>query len=265
MKVLFFGDVVGKIGRRALQIIVSEMREELQPDIVVANVENLAHGTGITNRTLAEMKDAGIDCFTSGDHALDKPEGAEIIHDETVPLIGPGNYSEQAAGQGYYLFEKNGKKLLVINLIGQVFMKGEHGSPFHALEAILAEPVARQAHAILVDFHAEATSEKTAFGFFATGKVSAVLGTHTHVPTADAKILDGKTAYVSDVGMVGARDSVIGVGVEEAIERFLTDEKIRFVRPESGIAQINSVLITIDDETGAAQSIMRQDREVTVS
>ncbi len=246
MKILFFGDVVGKVGRQAVAKLLPEYKKKYHPDVIIANVENIAHGTGVTSRTLEEIKKAGVQFFTSGDHIFDKPEGEELVERKDMPLIRPANYPTEQAGQGYQVISVGAHKLAVINIIGQAFMKHEYASPFFALDEILQIEEVTQADAIFVDFHAEATSEKTAIGHYADGRVAAVVGTHTHVPTADCKTLPGGTAYVTDVGMCGAQDSVIGVEKESAVNRFINEEPSKFVRPESGIIQVNAVLIEVD-------------------
>ncbi|MDX9893663.1 MAG: TIGR00282 family metallophosphoesterase [Patescibacteria group bacterium] len=264
MKILFVGDVVGKIGRQAVAEILPKLREQYQIDLVILNAENSAHGAGITSRTINALRQSGADFFTSGNHVLSKPEAAELLTLAESVLIRPANYPTDTPGAGYKLVEVGSRSVLIVNLLGQVFMKEEVANPFKTLDEILAKVDAKNLAGIIVDFHAEATSEKNAFGWYAAGRVSAVLGSHTHVATADARILDGMTAYVSDAGMVGARDSVIGDSREPIINSFLTGAPIKIDIPESGPAIFNSVLVEIDPVTRQAKSIERLDRTVEV-
>jgi len=208
-KILFFGDIVGKIGRKAIKKVIGDYKKKYSPDFIIANAENLAHGTGATESTLNEMLEAGINFFTSGNHIWKKKEIISVFEEKRIPLIRPANYPEGAPGQGYQLVEVGTKKLLVVNLLGRVFMKEDMDCPFRKIDEILKKYSKENLSGIFVDFHAEVTSENVAFGFYVDGRVSAVVGTHTHIPTADNKILPQGTAYVTDVGMVGARDSVL--------------------------------------------------------
>jgi len=247
MKLLVFGDVVGKVGRHGVRKILTKFRAEYQPDFVLANAENLAHGTGITPKTIAELTEAGVDFFTSGNHVWDKQSGEELLQAPNPLVLRPYNYGPAKSGKGVAERTAGGKKLLIINLQAQVFMKDEVSNPFHALDEILTQYPAQNYDAIFVDFHGEATSEKVAFGYHCAGRVSAIVGTHTHVPTADARILEGGTAYITDLGMTGARDSVIGVEKSSVLPRFLKGEKSRFVYAEEGDCDVNAVLIEIGE------------------
>lgn len=264
MKILFFGDVIGKIGRRAVKLILPELIKEYQPDLVVANAENVAHGVGVTEKTLGELIEAGVQVFTSGNHVFSKPEAEALL---TVPdpvLLRPANYPPRLPGLEFKIMEVGSKAVAIINLIGRVFMKENFDCPFRKLDEILAKITAKNIGAIIVDFHAEASSEKTAFGWYADGRVSAVLGTHTHVPTADCKILPGGTAFVSDAGMVGALDSVIGDRKEEIIKSFLTQVNPTLEIPEEGEVEVDAILIEIDPATKKALKIGRVDRKIKV-
>ncbi len=264
MRILFIGDIMGRIGRQAVQKILPGLKAELQPDLVIANAENIAHGSGVTSKTLQEARLAGVDFFTSGNHTLDKPEVLELFNVADPLLIRPANYQAGAPGTGYKIFEVGSRKILVINLMGQVFIKGDHTNPFQKLDEILAEVEAEKLAAIFVDFHAEITSEKRAFGQYAAGRVSVVVGTHTHVPTADCQVMPGGTAYVSDVGMVGARDSVIGNVKDSIIADFINNTKSRKDIPESGLVDLGAVVIDIDPATRKATKIERVDRTIEV-
>lgn len=263
MKVIFIGDLVGKMSRKALKEILPLWREKYAPDFVVANGENLAHGLGISQSTFNEVLAAGVDVVTTGDHAFDK-EDAEVLFSNNKNLIRPANFPPGAAGQGEFLAVIGQKNLLVINLIGRVFMKQAYDCPFRKLDEILKKYEEKKPQAIIVDFHGEATSEKAALGFYADGRVSAVLGTHTHVATTDAKILPKSTAFVSDVGMVGARDSVIGDRKEEIISAMLNQTRLKIEPVEEGVCVINAVLIEIDENTGLSKNIKRIDEEIYI-
>ena len=264
MKILFFGDVVGKIGRKAIKKILPGLKEEFQPDLVIANAENSAHGVGVTSKILNEMKEAGVDVFTSGNHIFKKPEAEEILKDKNSVLIRPANYPEDTVGQGYKLIEIGSKSLLLVNLIGRVFMKENFDCPFRKIDEIIKKVQPKNLGGIIVDFHAEATSEKVAFGWYVDGRISAVLGTHPHVPTADLKILPQGTAYVTDVGMVGAVDSVIGDKKELIIENFLTQTPHIIEIPEEGEVEVDAVLLEIDPKTKKAVRFIRLDRKIDV-
>lgn len=268
MKILFFGDIVGKIGRHAVVAIMPTLQKKYQPDFVIANAENIAHGKGVTRQTLDEVSEAGVNFFTSGNHVWAKPEALDILEDKTMPLIRPANYPPGVLGRGAALVsygDSEEQKILVINLMGRVFINHQYDCPFRAIDAILDEYKDVKRVATVVDFHAEATSEKVAFGLYVTGRVSAVVGTHTHVPTADAQILGGATAYVSDVGMVGAKGTVIGVDKVNIIKKFLTQLPAAHEIPEHGPCLVNAVLIMIDDESGKAVRIEQILEEVEVA
>ncbi|MBN1778877.1 MAG: TIGR00282 family metallophosphoesterase [Candidatus Buchananbacteria bacterium] len=263
MRILFFGDVVGKIARRALKIALPDLKSQFEPDVIIANIENVAHGTGITEKTKQELKEIGIDYFTSGDHIFDKPEIGELINKKDFDLIRPANYPKNDPGQGYKIVEVGTRKLMIVNLSGQVFMKRECGNPFTAIDEIIKQ-AEKQNAAIIVDLHAEATSEKIAFGLYVDGRVAAVVGTHTHVPTADAKILPKGTAYVTDLGMVGAVDSVLGMTKEISIQRFLNQETRLERIPETGAVEIGAAIIDIDPKEKIAKKIVKLDKIVEV-
>ena len=264
MKILFIGDVVGKAGRKAINQLVPQLRTEVAPDLVVANIENLAHGKGITTKTFEEIKSAGVDFYTGGNHSLAKPE-ANSLFEQDLPLIRPANFDAALPGKGFKEVAAGSRKVLVINLVGQVFITdAEYRNPFKEIDQILAQINPADYAAIIVDFHAEATSEKLAFAHYVDGRVSAVFGTHTHVPTADAHVMPGGTAYVTDVGMVGIRDSVIGVGKEAAIRSFLQESKLGKTVPEEGLVDLGAVLVEVDPASRKAGGITRLDRTVQV-
>ena len=256
MRILMVGDVVGKPGRRAVQTLIPSLRQEHGIDLGIANGENTAGGFGLTAETAYELLESGVDVLTSGNHIWDQKEIIPYM-DEGLPLVRPANYPD-APGRGILLHNN----VLVVNLMGRVFMPALD-CPFRTADAILRETEASDKPAvIIVDFHAEATSEKQALGWYLDGRVSAVLGTHTHVGTVDCKILTKGTAYVSDVGMTGPMDSVIGSDANVVIDRFLTGMPQR-LPVASGPVLLNSVMIDVDEETGKARGIERLDRMVS--
>lgn len=252
MKVLFIGDIVGKPARIYLKEILPLLREDLGLDFIIANGENAAGGSSITPDTADDLFSCGIDLITSGDHIFKKKESREALN--TKDLIRPLNYGELAAGKGYLVKEVKGIKIGVINLLGRVFMQPVD-CPFKAVKDIIEE-VRKEAKIIFVDMHAEATSEKLAMGYFLSGKVSAVIGTHTNIPTADERIIDNFTAYITDVGMTGSFDSVLGREKHQIIERFVTNMPVRFNLAQTDV-RMQAVLVEVDEENGKAISIKR--------
>lgn len=236
-----------------MKIILPKWREKFSPDAVIANAENISHGKGIGIKQISELRDAGVDIFTGGNHSLEGKDFEKILNDETIPILRPANIPASPAGgpgapgRGELIYEVKtiSEKLLVINLIGQVFMKEEYENPFLAADKILEEYGSATPYKIL-DWHADATSEKTVMGWYLDGKVSAVFGTHSHVPTADAKILPKGTAYISDIGMTGPLNSVIGAEIEPAIQRFKTGVKSPIQPVESGPIEVNALYLELD-------------------
>ena len=252
MKILFLGDIVGRPARIYLKEFLPLLIKNERLDLVVANAENAAGGSGITEKVAEELFSSGIDIMTTGDHAFKKKDIFNII--DTKDIIRPLNYGDLAKGRGYLIKDKNGIKVCVINLLGRVFMQPVD-CPFKAVTAVL-EDVLSETKIVLVDMHAEATSEKLAMGNFLAQKVSAVVGTHTHIPTADERILEGFTAYITDVGMTGPFDSILGRRKEDIIEKFLTNIPCRFNLAE-GDVRMQGVLLDIDEDSGRALSIKR--------
>lgn len=252
MKILFIGDIVGRPGREATKLILPKLVKKEKIDFVIANGENLAHGKGMTEKIYLEMREAGIDCFTSGNHIWAKKEFVPLLDDKNIKVLRPANYPPDAPGRGYEIFEIGTSKLVVINLMGRVFFPVDLDCPFRKLDEILKEIGEMPT---IVDFHAEATSEKRAFGFYAQNKVSAVFGTHTHISSADEEIMGGKMAYISDVGMVGVHDSVLGVEKELIIQKFLDQILTRHELAE-GEVEFNAVILEID-RRGTAKRIKR--------
>ncbi|MGC9048955.1 MAG: TIGR00282 family metallophosphoesterase [Patescibacteria group bacterium] len=288
MKVLFFGDIVGRIGRQAIIKILPGLKKEFKPDLVLANAENIAHGKGVTVDTLKELMNAGINYFTSGNHFWSKKEEVEKVLTQSLPIIRPANYSDKFSGMGYIILDigvnqrlprldrrvkagsnrRESASILLINLIGRVFTKIEDfevSCPFKKVDEILNK--FPEIKIKIIDFHAEATSEKTALGYYLDGRVSLVVGTHTHVQTADEQILANGTAYLSDLGMVGAKDSIIGIEKQPIIDHFLSDklyEPVEMEIPKKGIAIINGIFVEIDEKTGKATKIERIKRETII-
>lgn len=274
MKILFIGDIVGKLGRRVVEQVLLKLREDEKIDFVLANAENVTHGRGAKLKHLRELQSYGIDLFTSGDHIfyLDKDEP---FSDPSVPIIRPANYPSSTPGEGYKILRTQFGKIAVINLLGMTYLgekikkdtrnawiEGEIANPFETIEEISGGlKKGKPDLVVLVDFHAEITSEKRAMGFFLDGKVTAVLGTHTHVPTADAQILLKGTGYVTDVGMCGAKESVLGVAPEIIIKRLAEGAKDPFEWVEKGPAVFNSVLFETNSK-GLTKGIKRIDRMV---
>ena len=252
MRVLFFGDVVGKPGRRGLATALPRLRERLAPDIVIANGENTAGGVGITERTANELFGMGVDVITTGNHVYRHREAYAFL-DQTDRVIRPANYPAANPGRGHTIVEAGGKRLAVINLSGAVTLDVAR-SPFVEADTLL-DRLAGDADAFFVDFHAEVTSEKIAMGWHLDGRVGAVVGTHTHVPTADARILPSGTAFVCDVGMTGSRNGVLGARRDQVLERFITQMPVRFEGAEDDV-WINAVLVEIGAD-GLATGIER--------
>ena len=254
MKILFVGDVIGKPGRRAVRDLLPGLVDEHRVDFTIVNVENAAGGFGITQGVFDELAELPIDCFTSGNHIWDKKEGLELL-DARKDLLRPANYPRGNPGRGVFVGESPaGTPIAVVNLEGQVFMK-PLASPFEAADRIVAE-LPDEIRVIVVDFHAEATSEKQALAYHLDGRVSAVLGTHTHVPTADERILEGGTALVTDVGMTGPYDGIIGFRADKVLERFLLQTGAS-LQVAKGDVRLAAALLDVDEETGATRTLER--------
>ena len=259
MKILFIGDVVGKPGRTILRRRLPSLIDRHGIDFTVANAENSAGGAGATAETCEEMFAAGVDCLTSGNHIWDKREIFEVLGRDPR-LLRPANYPDANPGSGVFVGRgRDGARIGIMNLIGRVFLVNVD-CPFRTADAILEE-IRPRADCVIVDMHAEATSEKVAMGWYLAGRVAAVIGTHTHIPTADATVLPGGTAYLTDVGMTGPFDSVIGVDKSQVIERFLTGRNVRF-QPATADVRLYAAVLTVDSTTGRATSIERvEERE----
>jgi len=254
MLILAIGDIIGQPGRQAIHELVPGLRQQYGLDLVIANGENVAGGFGLTLKTAEELLSNGIDVLTSGNHIWAQKEIIPYL-DSDMPILRPLNYPAGVPGRGYL---KTGK-VMIVNLIGRTFMNS-FDCPFRAMDRLLAE-LKPKPPVIIVDFHAEATSEKVAFGRYLDGRVSAVLGTHTHVGTIDARILPGGTAYVTDIGMTGPTDSIIGDDAEAVIQRFLTMMP-HHLAVGKGKPVLNGILVGIDESSGRATSIERICREI---
>jgi metallophosphoesterase (TIGR00282 family) len=249
MRVLFIGDVVGGPGRRGLSAAMPQLRERHAPDLVVVNGENAAGGVGITEKTARDLFDAGADVITTGNHVYRHREAYGFL-DHSDRVLRPANYPHANPGRGHAVVEAGGRRVAVINLSGAVRLDVAR-SPFHEVDAILERLV--DADCVIVDFHAEVTSEKVAMGWHLDGRVAGVLGTHTHVPTADARVLPKGTAFISDVGMTGSRTSVLGVKPEQALERLITQMPVRFETAEDDV-WVMGALVEVNQD-GLADSI----------
>lgn len=259
MRILFFGDIFGKPGRQLVIGNLPALISKHNIDFVIANCENLADGRGITEKTLRQLIRFGVDGFTSGNHLWDREESFGYIAGESK-LTKPLNYPNKALGNRSYIMQKEGLKLEIITICGQVYMPPAN-SPFEAFDEFWESR--DQSIPLLVDFHAESTAEKRAFGWFADARAGAVLGTHTHVQTADEEILPGGTAYITDVGMTGGHDSVIGVKKNIILQKMTTAMPIRYETSSRG-TRINAVIVEIDENTNKATSITRINTAIEV-
>lgn len=256
MRVLFIGDVVGKAGRRALSKRLIDLKHQFDPDVTIVNAENAAGGFGVTASVLDELLgDGEIDLLTSGNHIWDKREALDLIAEQPL-LLRPHNYPTETPGSGWgVITSRTGTKVGVLNLMGTVFMHPTLDCPFRCADQVLASKPG-DVQVVLVDFHAEATSEKVAIGWYLDGRVSAVVGTHTHIPTADERVLPKGTAHISDVGMTGCYNSVIGMQTDKVLKRFVDRLPERF-EPATGPGRVCGVLIEVDEQSGQSRSIQR--------
>ncbi len=272
-KILLFGDIMGRPGREAISAVLPLWQSEHKPDVIVGNVENLTHGKGIILRHIEELTALGFDAFTSGNHVFDSGPRAEECFDKFDSITRPANYtslgqdgrageigmsSDSVPGHGFYRFAKNGQQYLVINLGGRLFFdkqfRGDIANPFFAFDAIYSKE-AQKDDIIIVDLHAEATSEKNAFAWHVDGRATIVYGTHTHIPTADTKILPKGTIFQTDLGMSGALNSVLGVIVENSLNVFLEKARFKLETPEEGAGIVNALLIEVGEENGVNKII----------
>ncbi len=243
MKILAIGDVIGRAGRSTLKKVLPEIKREYKPDFIIVNGENSAGGFGLTKKVFNELINLKIDVITSGNHIWDKKEIFDFI-DEEERLLRPANYPPLAPGRGYGIYKAKDKKIAVINLMGRVFMGIPLDCPFRKFDEIYEE-IKDKVDYIIVDFHAEATSEKVAFGYYVDGRASIVYGTHSHIPTADGRVLPKGTAYITDVGMTGPLHSVIGIDIRQSLTKFLTGIPKKYDIPK-GDTIFNAVLFNLD-------------------
>ncbi len=255
MRLLFLGDLMGRSGRNAVIKALPDLRKNLKLDFVVVNAENAASGFGTTSKIAAQVIEAGADVLSGGNHTFDQKELLSVIDNDTR-ILRPVNYPDPTPGRGYGVYDApRGKKILVINAMARVFMNPME-CPFRAIDKVLSKyRMGVTVHAVLVDFHGEATSEKMAMGHYLDGRASLVVGTHSHVPTADAQILPGGTAYQTDAGMCGDYNSVIGMDKKEPISRFLTKINRERFSPADGEATVCGTFVETDDKTGLAKRI----------
>lgn len=254
MRILMVGDIFGRAGRRFFCETTKELKREKNIDVVVVNGENVAHGKSLTQATFNEILSGGADIITTGNHVWDRKDVVELLEREPF-LIRPANFPENTPGKGFCIYPYRAKNIGVINLLGRSFMQPVD-CPFNRAEEIL-KTLKRECDIILVDFHAEATAEKTAMGYFLDGKVTAVVGTHTHIQTADERILPNGTAYITDLGMVGALNSIIGIKIEPVIEKFLTCRPTKFEVAEEPPCVYCAAIIEIDNKTNLPIKIER--------
>ncbi|MFA6525826.1 MAG: TIGR00282 family metallophosphoesterase [Candidatus Buchananbacteria bacterium] len=270
IKIIFIADIVGKIGRNAVRDYLPTLKSKYKPDVIIANAENLAHGIGATQKTLDEMKDAGVDMFTSGNHIWEKGGSDEMLENPENKLIRPANFAAKLAGMGHIEYSIGEIKLNVVNLMGKVFYGWEREKkeilhdPFKTLEKIISSD--RQG-IYLVDFHAEATSEKAALANYFDGRVAAVLGTHTHIQTADEKILPEGTGFITDAGMVGYYDSIIGADKQQIYHLFMKtgQSSKKHDLPSQGVATFNAVYLEIDEKSRKTVKIERINEIINVN
>lgn len=257
MHVLIFADIVGRIGRRAIQQVLPAWKAEYQPVLTIANIENLAHGAGITPITVEQMVNAGIDAFTGGNHMWDKPSYMDVFANEELAkrIVRPLNEIKVAPGEGMRAIEKEGVTFTLMNVMGQVFFKHEYPSPFEALDEALEKADKRSI--ILLDIHAEATSEKALLSRYVDGRVSVVWGSHTHVPTADERILPEGTAAITDIGLTGAHNESIGIRYDQALAMVKDGERAYLTPPNAGPAEVNAILLTFEEGERFPSSIKR--------
>jgi metallophosphoesterase (TIGR00282 family) len=255
MRIVFIGDIYGRSGREALETHLPKIKAELKPDVIIVNADNAANGRGVTEKQVKESYELGVNCITGGDHVWDQRAIIPYIGRDPA-LLRPINYPADTTGKGHFLFRTaEGQTCLIIHALGRVFID-PLDDPFSAVKKIVdLNPLGRSVDAIFVDFHAEATSEKMAMGHYLDGKVSAVVGTHTHIPTADNHIMSGGTAYQTDAGMTGDYDSVIGAKKETPIARFVKRVPGERMIPASEAATLCGTLITTNDQNGLAKSI----------
>lgn len=262
MNILFFGDIMGKPGRQGLLKALPDLKLKYNADFVIANGENISHGAGVSRGAYNEMIDGGVDLLTGGNHIWGKKEVVDILNEKKSKIIRPANYPPGAPGEGYKVIENGVYKILVVNLLGRVFIKQNFDCPFRKVDEILADGDFDDIKIKIIDFHAEATSEKIAFGYYVDGRVSAVIGTHTHVATNDARVLPKGTFHITDVGMVGVKESILGKSKEEIIEEFLTQRPVKTDIADSNLIHISGIFLDMDYNTGRVDKFEKIEEDV---
>ncbi len=260
MKILHIGDVVARHGRRVVQKLLPALIEEHGIDFVIAQSENMATGNGLTIKSVQELQKAGVDFFTGGNHSFKKPAFNTYFNDATIPVIRPGNFAHDKPGRGHAVVDTPHGKILIINVLGHNVLPAYYegpaiDNPFLYVDQVLAEHAHETFAAIIVDLHAEWTSEKVALGYYLDGKVTTVVSSHTHVPTADARVLPGGTATISDLGMTGPADAVLGIKKDIIIDMIRNDARRRFERPEKGPGVFQALLVDLDPTSAKARSV----------
>lgn len=255
MNILFIGDVDGRPGRGAVKQLLPDLIDELNLDLVIANIENASAGNGITVDNYEDLKKSGIDVFTSGNHIWDRKEAIPLLENSKEPIMRPLNYPPGVPGKGFWQCQVKSQKVIVTNLLGRVFIKEDADDPFRTAESFLSE---HRDCLTIIDFHAETTSEKRALGYYLDGKVGAIVGTHTHIPTADAQILPKGTAYITDVGFVGPQESILGVTKELVIDRFLTQLPNTFETAPGPMVEFNAVLMKTESTKVKSIELIRK-------
>lgn len=257
IKIIVFGDIIGRSGRRSLATIIPSIRKKYAPDLIIGNGENLAHNEGTTEKTLNELLKSGVDFVTLGDHAFDREnEMKRIFENRSYNVIRPANFPPDSIGIGSKIIKIKKKKIAIMNLLGRVFLRQIVDCPFRCADTVLKD-LEKETNIIICDFHAEATSEKKAMGFYLDGRVSLVYGTHTHIPTADEQILPKKTAYITDIGMVGPMNSVIGADQNKSIKHFITQMPFNYEISDDKNIEVNGIYIELDQDTGKAEKFSR--------
>lgn len=262
MNILFFGDIMGKPGRQGLLKALPDLKLKYNADFVIANGENLSHGAGVTNASYDEIIKGGVDFLTGGNHIWAKQEIENILEQKDAKIIRPANYPPGAPGSGWKIVEVGVYKILIVNLLGRMFMKKHMDCPFRKIDEILSDDETENVKIKIIDFHAEATAEKISLGYYVDGRVSAVIGTHTHIATSDARILPQKTFYMTDAGMNGVKESVLGIDKNGAIEQFLTQRPVKIEIPESDTVCINGIFMNIDYTTGLVKNFERIEKDI---
>lgn len=262
MKILLIGDTYGEPGRKAIELNVNNMKRSGEIDFCVCNAENSADGSGVTEKIAKELFTAGCDVLTCGDHAFDKRKDIEELFKKEPRILRPANFSKMLPGSGSCIVECKGKKIGVIHMAGQVFMRYHFSHPFEAMEIELAKVKSQGAEIVLVDMHCEATSEKVAMSWFLDGRVAAVVGTHTHIQTADERVTAKGTACITDLGMTGPYDSVIGAEKEPILQRFMTQVNVRKEVAKNDV-KLCGAIVTVDTYTGKATKIERVQKQVS--